>query len=72
LKDGVWVVAKIGGGKAGNGRPKGGESAKNGFAVFDFRTDEEIEILGCARLGVDANRVSPDDQVFNSVFVERA
>jgi hypothetical protein len=72
LKDGVWIVAEIGGTQAGDWRALGSQSAKAGFAIFDFGADEKIEILGRARLGVDANRVPPDDQVFNSVFVEHA
>jgi hypothetical protein len=72
LKDGVRIVTEISGSQTGEGCAKGGKSAKHSFTVLDFGADKNIEILGCARLGVDANRVPPDDQVFNSVFVERA
>jgi hypothetical protein len=72
LEDGVRIIAEVGRSQAGEGRTEGSESAKDGFTVRNFGADEEIEILGCARLCVDAHRVSADDQVFNSVFVERA
>ena len=72
LKDGVWIVPEIGRSQAGEGCAKGGKSTKDGFTILDFGADKKIEILGCAWLRINANRVSADDQVFNSVFVERA
>ena len=44
---------------------------KYGLAVFHARSDEDIEVFGRSRFGVNADRISAYNQVFNAMLVER-
>lgn len=70
LKDGMWVVSDLWN-QPCNRCSVSCQRAVYSLAIFDLRADEKIEILRGPGLRVGADRVPSDDQVLNSVIVER-
>jgi hypothetical protein len=52
-------------------RAESRQSRVNRLGVIPVGSYEQIDVFGCARLGVKRNRISANDQVLNAVSVER-
>lgn len=48
-----------------------GERGEEGLAIFTVCFDEQIEVLGATRFGVEAHSVAADYKVFDTVGIER-
>jgi len=55
----------------GNRRAELRQSSKDGLSVLRVRPDKKIEIFGCSRFRVHAERMTADNQVFDGVRVKR-
>jgi hypothetical protein len=71
LEDRCRFVVEVFGGHTGNRSAEFSQGAKDSEAVFGISFDKDIEILCASGLGMDANRVAADDQIFNTVRIEK-
>lgn len=71
LKHALRMVSEILWSQPRKGRTKVGKSTKDRLAIFAIRCNEDIKILGAARFGMNAHRMSADRQIPNSMTVER-
>lgn len=68
----VRAVLKVGGGQAVQRSAVLGQSPKYRLAVFCIAADENVQVLCCAWLCMNAVGIAAYDEIFNSVIVERA
>jgi hypothetical protein len=54
-----------------NRRAESRQSSKDGLSVLRVRPEKEIEIFGCSRFRVHAERMTADNQVLDGVRVKR-
>jgi len=70
LKDGGRVVAEIGRTDTAHGSTKSGQSPKDNFRIGTLGPNEEVEVFGSTRFGMDTDRIAADKKILNPVCVE--
>jgi hypothetical protein len=64
------LFREVGGGQSLERRPELRQGFENRLGVVRVRFHQNIEVLGCPRLGVNRDGVCPNDKVFNAVRVQ--